>query len=82
MDINEKPAGVGNEPSKTDFSIGHEQVMIVSISSETNICYKSYLLRTIISRKNIRQMEYEEDNMDTLRTIKIRFEIGLELVLS
>lgn len=26
-------------------------------------------------------MEYEEDNMDTLRTIKIRFEIGLELVL-
>jgi len=55
---------------------------LMSISSETNICYKSYLLRTIISRKNIRQMEYEEDNMDTLRTIKIRFEIGLELVLS
>jgi len=31
VDINEKPAGVGNEPSKTDFSTGHEQVMIVSI---------------------------------------------------
>jgi hypothetical protein len=27
-------------------------------------------------------MEYEEDNMDTLRTIKIRFEIGTRVALS
>jgi len=49
VDINEKPAGVGNEPSKTDFSTGHEQVMIVSISSETNAFYTFVVLSLFLA---------------------------------